>query len=61
LFSNTFPTGFFNSCSLVGHFATSASVLGVGGASGVFGDFVSGGAIGGGGGDVVVISNLFGS
>jgi hypothetical protein len=61
LFSNTFPTGFFNSCSLVGHFATSASVLGVGGASGVGGFLVSGDLIGGGGGDFVVISNLFGS
>jgi len=61
LFRNTFPTGFFNCCSLVGHSANAASVLGgvgvagVSGASGVFG------TTGGGGGDSVVISNLRGS
>jgi len=58
--SRIFPTGFFNSCALFGH-----SGFGGGGGdagdSGVFGDFVSGGIIGGGGGDSVVISNLFGS
>jgi len=63
LFSNIFPTGFFNSCSLVGHAANAASVLGVGGASGVDGVsfFASGDLIGGGGGDSVFIFNLRGS
>jgi len=61
LFSNTFPTGFFNCCSLVGHSAFAASVLGADGASGVGGGFDSGALYGGGGGDVVVTSNLRGS
>jgi len=61
LFSNTFPTGFFNCCSLVGHSDIASSVLGGAGVSGVSGGFASGALYGGGGGDVVVISNLRGS
>ena len=55
-----FPTGFFNSCALLGHSAFAGGggvfvfVSGVSGASGVFGTT-------GGGVDVVVISNLRGS
>ena len=59
--SRIFPTGFFNSCALLGHSAFSG-----GGGVFVF-DFggvtssTSGALYGGGGGDVVVISNLRGS
>ena len=56
-----FPTGFFNSCALLGHSAFAASVLGGAGVAGVSGVFVSGGMIGGGGGDSVSIFNLRGS
>ena len=59
--SRIFPTGFFNSCALLGHSAFAASVLGGAGVSGVGGGFASGGLYGGGGGDVVVTSNLRGS
>jgi hypothetical protein len=61
LFSNTFPTGFFSCCSLVGHSAFAGG--GGGGAlvSVLVSSFFSGDFIGGGGGASVVISNLFGS
>ena len=56
-----FPTGFFNSCALLGHSdfdcegGGDACASGVSGASGVFG------MTGGGGEDSVVIFNLRGS
>jgi hypothetical protein len=56
-----FPTGFFNSCALLGHSAFAASVLGGVGVAGVGGGFASGALYGGGGGESVVISNLRGS
>ena len=59
--SRIFPTGFFNSCALLGHSANAASVLGGAGVAGVGGGFASGALYGGGGGDFVVTSNLFGS
>jgi len=59
--SRIFPTGFFNSCALLGH----STFAGGGGvfvsAFGVSGFLVSGDLIGGGGGDSVVICSLFGS
>jgi len=59
--SRIFPTGFFNSCALLGHSNVAGACLGGVGVAGVSGGFVSVGAIGGGGGDSVVISNLRGS
>ena len=56
-----FPTGFFNSCALLGH----STFSGGGGvsvfASGGVTSSASGDLIGGGGGDVVSIVNLRGS
>ena len=59
--SRIFPTGFFNSCALLGHSAFDGGGDEGDCESGDVGGFVSGGLYGGGGEDSVVISNLRGS